>query len=578
MLFGFYLLPCYFRTITLISLICYGTFGDASQTPHRSIVEPLSKIFEDEKYTESKVLDFLVIGDWGSIGGKHHKHGSQANVSKAMEHVATKYDSKFIINVGDNFYKRFGHDYQGVNSVDDDKWKEVWINVYNGPKLSKLTWYSIAGNHDWYTNVTAQVDYSLTKDSRWFMPSLFYSRVTTFEYTKDSTVVRTKIGWIHIDTNIFYYDMDEIATKREGLRANIYNFGWEGDDAIESKLKWIEQKLIDFTNYKWLFVVGHHPLAGQCAQIHKMPRLLQLFERYGVTAYFAGHNHVLQYKAPSKLSPVAHFISGAGSKTGTGCEGCDWGMPKGTFGFLHVTVGHDDKLEFEFVDATTLKNPGGDVLAGVILIATGYYLYGAESKVTHITSSTLSYNFAYALITIGGFISLVSFLGCYGAAEEKIGFLRAYLTLLFLLMTSQIVVGSLAFAYRQDADHILDQSWSKAFREEPQLLRDVENYFQCCGFNSIDDRVVQPCRYYNPCHEMLEDSLWYSLLAIGVVGVILGIMELLCLLLAVILLVHIRRNHHCGGLDEERQALLDETRRLDEEIREAYQRRRAHFV
>ena len=39
-----------------------------------------------------------------------------------------------------------------MNSVDDDKWQEIWINVYNGTKLSKLTWYSIAGNHDWFVH------------------------------------------------------------------------------------------------------------------------------------------------------------------------------------------------------------------------------------------------------------------------------------------------------------------------------------------------------------------------------------------------------------------------------------------
>ncbi|CAG8570480.1 15340_t:CDS:2 [Acaulospora colombiana] len=230
----------------------------------------------------------------------------------------------------------------------------------------------------------------------------------------------------------------------------------------------------------------------------------------------------------------------------------------------------------------------------------GYYLYGAQSEITHVTSSTLSYNFAYALITIGGFISLVSFLGkikfhtffanpsscsltydewigCYGAADEKIGFLKVYVVLLFLLMVSQIVVGSFAFAYRQDVDYILDKSWSKAFLEEPQLLRDVEDYFQCCGFNSTKDRVVQPCRYYNPCHEMMKDSLRYSLQTIGIVGVVLGAMELLCLLLAVILFIHIMSVHRLEEPEEERRALLDETRRLDAEIRETYQRRRAHF-
>ncbi|RHZ49009.1 hypothetical protein Glove_535g28 [Diversispora epigaea] len=208
------------------------------------------------------------------------------------------------------------------------------------------------------------------------------------------------------------------------------------------------------------------------------------------------------------------------------------------------------------------------LLAGFILITTGYYLYGVESEVTHVTSSSLRYNFAYALITIGGFISLVSFFGCYGAANEKIGFLQVYVSLLFSLIVSQIVMGSFAFAYRQDADYILDHSWSKAYREEPHLIFNVENYFQCCGFNSINDRVVEPCRYYDPCHEMMKDPLIYSLQTIGIVGVVLGILELLCLLLGITLFFHIIRTHYSEEDVEERQALL--TRR-GEETRENYQ-------
>ncbi|CAG8623722.1 11888_t:CDS:2, partial [Diversispora eburnea] len=153
----------------------------------------------------------------------------------------------------------------------------------------------------------------------------------------------------------------------------------------------------------------------------------------------------------------------------------------------------------------------------------GYYFYGAESEVTHVTSSSLRYNFAYALITIGGFISLVSFFGCYGAANEKISFLQIYVSLLFSLIVSQI---------------------------EPHLILNVENYFQCCGFNSINDRVVEPCRFYDSCHEMMKDPLIYSLQTIGIVGVVLGILEVL---------------HYSEEGIEERQALLT---RGGEETRE----------
>jgi tartrate-resistant acid phosphatase type 5 len=210
-------------------------------------------IVYEEVYLDAETLDFLIIGDWGNSGkGKDLKHGPQANVSKAMEFVANKHDSKFIVNVGDNFYKRSAKDYQGILSVNDSKWEEIWLNVYNSTKLRRLPWYTVAGNHDWYTNITAQIEYSLTVDSRFFFPSLFYVRSSLF-----GKEMKTKAVWIHIDTNVFYYNVDTIIeVKMEGLKTNLLNFGLHTQQAIQDKLKWIEQRLIENQDADYIFVVG----------------------------------------------------------------------------------------------------------------------------------------------------------------------------------------------------------------------------------------------------------------------------------------------------------------------------------
>nr|CAG8434005.1 13830_t:CDS:2 [Entrophospora candida] len=304
----------------------------------------------NESY-EGESLDFLVVGDWGSAGkkDKNSKNTTQINVAKSMEHFATMHDSKFIVNVGDNFYKRFKNDYQGINSVDDPKWEDIWLNVYNGPKLSKLTWYSVAGNHDWYSNITAQVDYSLNKNSRFFLPSLFYVRRSVFG---KEPFKKTETAWIHIDTNVFAYDVNEIVEeKMQGLKTNLLAFGWHKKKIIEKKFKWIEDRLIENQDAKWIFVVGHHSLIGSCSSQKNLPRLLKLLEHYRVSAYFSGHNHVLQYKSPDETSPFAKFVSGAGSKFGYGCDESDWMAMRGTVGFLHVKVTNND-LQFEFIDST----------------------------------------------------------------------------------------------------------------------------------------------------------------------------------------------------------------------------------
>jgi len=193
-----------------------------------------------------------------------------------------------------------------------------------------------------------------------------------------------------------------------------------------------------------------------------------------------------------------------------------------------------------------------------------------------VASSAIKYHFPHVLISLGGLISLVGFLGCYGAANQKIIFLKIYVISLFVCIIFQIIIGCIAFTYHQDVDSILDRSWSKAFRDDKQLIVDVEQYFHCCGFNSLSDRTVPPCRYYTPCYASMKDSLTYSLQTIGVVGVVLGILELLCLLLAAILIIHIIHIHR--EEPDERQALLAETRRLDDAIRQTYERRCRHYT
>ncbi|CAG8566337.1 8622_t:CDS:2, partial [Paraglomus occultum] len=330
--------------IILLTLVCL-CICDISDWQTTSTVH-------EEIYTDED-LDFLIIGDWGMNGQDPTTHKFlQQSVAEAMEVCADEHDSKFIVNVGDNFYKGGKYDYQGVQTVDDEKWNTIWLDVYNGKKLSSINWYTVAGNHDWYNNVSAQIDYSLHKNSRFYLPALFYVRRTTFG-PKNTTV-----AWIHIDTNIFFYD--EALQKAKGMFDNFKIMGWDKDGAVEEKLKWIEDRLVENQDAKWIFVIGHHPLIGECAQRYKMKELIPILDRYRVTAYFAGHNHVLEFLAPTRRSRFAQFISGAGSRTSKACESGDWVSAEGAVGFLHVRISDKSgKMIFEFVDATDSDIEGG---------------------------------------------------------------------------------------------------------------------------------------------------------------------------------------------------------------------------
>jgi tartrate-resistant acid phosphatase type 5 len=54
----------------------------------------------------------------------------------------------------------------GVKSVDDEKFHEIFEEVYKGNELLNTPWFHVLGNHDHYGNAQAQIDYT-AKSNRW---------------------------------------------------------------------------------------------------------------------------------------------------------------------------------------------------------------------------------------------------------------------------------------------------------------------------------------------------------------------------------------------------------------------------
>ena len=58
--------------------------------------------------------------------------------------------------------------------MEDERFFLTYENVFHDQSL-QIPWYVIAGNHDHYGNVSAQIAYT-KKSNRWKFPSLFYSK------------------------------------------------------------------------------------------------------------------------------------------------------------------------------------------------------------------------------------------------------------------------------------------------------------------------------------------------------------------------------------------------------------------
>lgn len=276
----------YYRRISRIALTLLVSMMLFSSCQSKG----LSKSEAKEKASSIIVSDsvdlcFFVIGDWGRKG----QHG-QKELGRTMALFAEQLKPSFIVSTGDNFYP------DGVESIEDKHWKVSFEEPYGYESLQSINWYTVLGNHDIRGNVQAQMDYNNINAS-WNLPDIYYFQ--TVSAGNDSLLL------IYLETNSFsagYYQSDSYGPF---VRAQ---------DTV-AQLTWLENLLSKHQD-KRIIVFGHHPLytAGARAgnknsvRTHLEPR----FEKYGVLAYIAGHEHDVQHIKP-KGKTVHHFVSGAGS-------------------------------------------------------------------------------------------------------------------------------------------------------------------------------------------------------------------------------------------------------------------------
>ncbi|MCS7176896.1 MAG: metallophosphoesterase [Candidatus Kapabacteria bacterium] len=256
-------------------------------------------------------LRWIVIGDWGT--------GSvtQRRVARAMAAIARRAPIHFILSTGDNIYP------SGVLAADDPQWSTKYERIYSDSSL-QVPWYAVLGNHDYRGRPEAQIAYS-RRSSRWRMPERYYSVTQTLP---DGTPVL----FVALDTQ------ELLTNPRAGRR----------------QLGWLEQTLRSFPG-RWKFVWGHHQLrsAGAYGENEALLKLLKpLFDRYGVVAYFCGHEHDLQLLKHPDDSFLC-VVSGAGGGVRSTAYGPHSLFALARPGFVYVALsGSACRLWFITEDAT----------------------------------------------------------------------------------------------------------------------------------------------------------------------------------------------------------------------------------
>jgi acid phosphatase len=273
-------------------------------------------------------VNFIAIGDWGREG-----QYMQKETADEMGIYAGKNKTDFVITVGDNIYNT------GVIGTDDPKWQTCFEQVYTAPSL-EIPWYASLGNHDYYGNVQAQIDYS-SISKRWQMPARYYN----FEKRVDN---HTTLLIVMIDSNPLLSSYRDI--KKSGKNDTFVDEINSQDPELQ--LRWIDSVLSNSTA-KWKIVAGHHPVytGGEHGNSKDLIEKLEpLLEKYNVDMYLAGHDHDMQY-LKKEVSSVNYFVSGAGSKLRETGPMEYTKFCKSINGFLGVTVSGDN-IKASFVDYT----------------------------------------------------------------------------------------------------------------------------------------------------------------------------------------------------------------------------------
>lgn len=159
-------------------------------------------------------------------------------------------------------------------------------------------------------------------------------------------------------------------------------------------------------------------------------------------------------------------------------------------------------------------------------------------------------------------ISLAAAAAAIYAVNKRESFLihtYAYLTVCVVLM--QVILGAIAFGSMSGTSAQLDHGWD-AWRNTPEdraRLQELQGDFQCCGFNSMDDRAVDPCpnvvrglpspvgptpacpypslpqedkKDLPGCYHQLEHNIDAQLTTLGSLGVVASLLQLGAIMLA----------------------------------------------
>jgi len=252
----------------------------------------------------SLTYNYVALADWGNDGP------GQYAAAAGLAAVAKEIDAQQVFALGDNFYPH------GIDSVAKDgvdgaiRFKKTYEDVYNQAELEKIPWYVIAGNHDHYGNVSAEIEYSTNPQNangRWKFPNWYHNVTRNFVVGGknvelevllfDSVIMTGNTGTLHANGTITEKPLNELKSENETLQ--------------QEQMDWLESRMSTSTaDYLWLG--GHFPVwaIGQDPPTGIRQILRDLLNKWEAQ-YFNGHEHDFEHIVENGTK-VNYVSTGAG--------------------------------------------------------------------------------------------------------------------------------------------------------------------------------------------------------------------------------------------------------------------------
>lgn len=224
---------------------------------------------------------------WASDLGRNGCYDQQV-IANLMCEMAKKIKPECLIATGDT------HHGNGVNSVDDPRWKSNYEDIYSNLKVD---WYAVLGNHEYKGDTHAVLEYSKV-NPRWNMPARYYTKV----FERGDTSIR----FVMLDTT-------PLIEKYRGNKG----YPDAGEQDADKQLKWLESVLSE-ADEDWVVVAGHHPIHAdtkkpKTERTDMRNRVDSILRKYdNVAMYLCGHIHNFQHLCDKK-SDIDYVVTTSAS-------------------------------------------------------------------------------------------------------------------------------------------------------------------------------------------------------------------------------------------------------------------------